>query len=220
MKRNVPLFLGIPLYVLSGMAWSASMVSTSLYSATQWAHLCASSGKETRNCLITLSRSADQGGRSGDSFVIATPMSNDQLQTRSGVYLTPLLNKKISAVDDDPKRTLIRMKSGLECFTYAAHASLMDELGDKSLDSFVRFTVDDKTAAAVKTGKTWISGRPAILFEKKGGGLQAAYIHDPEANAGIWAACKTGSGQKFSGKTPASAQEFFSSITGSAKFFH
>jgi hypothetical protein len=212
--------LGILIDALSGTTWSASMVSSSLYSATQWTQLCASSGKETRSCLMTLSRSADQGGRSGDTFVIATPTSNDQLQTRSGVYLSPLLNKKISAVDDDPKRTLIRMKSGLECFTYSAHASLMDELGDKSLHSFIRFTVDDKTAAAVKTGRTWITGKPAILFEKRGGGLQAAYIHDPDANAGIWAACKTGSSQKSAGKTAPSVSEFFSSITGSAKFFH
>jgi hypothetical protein len=206
--------------VLCVESQGASLIASSLYSATQWAQLCASSGKDTQHCLISLSRPSDQGGRSGDAFVIATPASNDQLQTRSGVYLTPLFNKKITTVDDDPKRTVIRMKSGLECFTYSAHASLMHEMGDKSIDSFVRYSADDRTASATKTGKIWITGKPAILFEKKGGGLQGVYIHDPDANAGIWAACKMQPNFKNTGKTSPLVQEFFSSITGSAKFFY
>jgi len=205
---------------VGNLANAASVQSASLHSVAHWLRLCQNAERDTRSCLLSLSRSADQGGRSGDPFEIAAPRSSEYLQARSGVYFSPALNRKISWVEDDPKKTVIRLKTGLECFTYSAHATLMHELGDKGIQSFVRYSVDDRLATAVKSGKTWIAGRPAILFEKKGGGLQGAYIHDQESNAGIWAACHTPASSHALGKLHPAVEDFISMISGSSRFYY
>lgn len=192
-----------------------------LRSAAEWTQLCSGARYPMTTCMQKLAISSEQTSQIADNFVYTPPSSPDQLQTRSGVYFDPAFNNKILRIRDKPMKATIFMKSGLECLAFATHGGHMEHLGDKGLNSFIRQTLDQPNAYAIKICTTWIGGKPAILFEKNNGGLQGAYIQDPDVNAGIWAACKNpGPGVTEEGKIDPNVEEFVSSITGSSKFFY
>lgn len=186
-----------------------------LLSAGEWSQLCRSNGMEASACLIKLTRpAAIKAGRGGDEYVVPMPPAKTLL-TRSGVLLSPAINKRISAIrNDNGNMTEIVLRSGEECKVFAAHGDLLRHHGDpQSYSSLMRFITDDPAASIDELEATRISSKPAYRFTQPSAHLLGAYVLDARHNAGVWAICQSAE----SAMPGPGAHELLASILGSAR---
>ena len=194
---------------------NASTTRNKLRAFGEWESLCEDAGYEQNNCLIHLTRPSGRKGRSGEEYIVPDVAGKNTILTRSGVLMSPLINKQIATLEtDDGDQTVVTLKSGARCTTFAAHGAVYKSMDSIfAIDSFVRVTTDNLNAKALIDFDSTIAGENALVFKQKGGGLIGAYKVDLPRNAGIWVACRHANEKMLKASTKA----FFSTILSSAR---
>lgn len=182
----------------------------------EWISTCQLFGRDARACLITITRPEARNGHGGEPYTVPLSFPKSALMTRSGVFLSPAASQQIAKViTDSGNRTEVLTTSGMLCSLYSyLETNFLNGFTQETLDSFVRFETDNRTAKAVFLGKT-NQKEEAHLFALTSGGLIGSYLIDRQRNAGIWAVC---SNQDAEGPVlHQAAKNFFSTILGAAR---
>jgi hypothetical protein len=220
-RRHLPLLA--PLLAVTGLFQSLPAQALDmgrpvsrnlLVSAGEWAKLCRSNGVEPGTCLIQLTRPMAKAGRGGDEFIVPMPPAPTIL-TRSGVLLSPAINKRIEQVlQDSANMTTVELRSGEQCKVFSAHGELHRSHQDpQAYTSLMRFITDDPSARISSLEPSQIAQKTAYRFTQPDINLLGAYVVDKKQNAGVWAVCQT-AGDTMPGP---GAQAFLGAIIGSAR---
>lgn len=211
------LLLGISLLLpLAAQAKS----DISLRSLGEWISLCHSNHREAQSCLLALTRPESRAGNgdASSSYLVPLNVAKSLLLTRSGVFLSPAVQKNISHVlMDTSRRTEIVTRNGMTCALYSTiETNFIHGSAQEVLDSFARIETDDPDAAAVQLMN---AGRKntSLRFTVTGSQFIGTYIIDQHRNSGIWATCRDPDADMLT--LQRSAEHFFSLISGSARHY-
>jgi|GEM_PF-7034618 len=198
----------------SGAELNPETAGKRLLNFGEWSNYCASKANDQTACMVRLLRPTERSGKGGDEFALST-INQNIVVTRSGVLLSPEINRKIVEVRaDNGNRSTVTMKSGAQCTVFSAHSkSHLNLESTATYDAFVRFITDDSGASVTMLASTHIAGKQVFLFSQTNNGLIGAYFVDGQNNAGVWSACSIGEGAS----SLVAANEFFNLILGSAR---